>query len=166
MVDDADRLLLFCSGSVQDGSTRWFTPGGGVRPGESHEQAALREVREETGLRAVTLSREVWRGRPWTTVWDGVTFEVRQRYFLARVPAFEVDTSGFEAAERRRTDGGRPRSWRRRRTWYVRPGCRTSWRSCWLTARPTSRPRWMVERQRRDGSHHRATGAATLPPTG
>jgi len=100
LVDDADRLLLFSSGSELDGATRWFTPGGGVRPGESHEQAALREVREETGLRDLTLSREVWRGRPWTAVWDGVTFEVRQRYFLARVPAFEVDTAGFEAAEK------------------------------------------------------------------
>jgi 8-oxo-dGTP pyrophosphatase MutT (NUDIX family) len=26
---------------------RWFTAGGGLKPGESHEQAALRELREE-----------------------------------------------------------------------------------------------------------------------
>lgn len=100
LVDDAERLLLFSSGSELDGTTRWFACGGGVRPGESHEQAALREVREETGLTDVTLSPEVWRGRPWTAVWDGVTYEIRQRYFLARVPTFEIDTSGFEEAEK------------------------------------------------------------------
>lgn len=107
VVDDSDRLLLFSSRNEHDGSTRWFAPGGGVKPGENHQQAALRELREETGLTDVNLSREVWRGRPWIAVWDGVTYEVRQRYFLARVPTFEIDTSGFEEAEETSLTGHR-----------------------------------------------------------
>jgi 8-oxo-dGTP pyrophosphatase MutT (NUDIX family) len=107
LLDDADRLLLFSARNEADGSLRWFTAGGGLEPGESHEQAALRELREETGLTAVALGPEVWRGRPWTAVRDGVVYEVRQRYYLARVPAFAVDTSAFEATEKSAITGHR-----------------------------------------------------------
>ena len=100
MIDDADRLLLFSAGQRADGSLRWFAPGGGVEPGETFEQAAVREIREETGLADVTLSREVWRGRPWIAVRDAIEYEVQQRYFMARVPSFDIDTSGFEDVER------------------------------------------------------------------
>jgi 8-oxo-dGTP pyrophosphatase MutT (NUDIX family) len=44
LADDADRLLLFESEGF------WFTPGGGIEPGETIEQAATRELWEETGL--------------------------------------------------------------------------------------------------------------------
>jgi 8-oxo-dGTP pyrophosphatase MutT (NUDIX family) len=107
LVDDGDRLLLFSAGQRRDGSLRWFAAGGGVRPGETYEQAALREIREETGITGVALSRQVWRGRPWTMVRDGVAYEIEQHYFFARVPAFDIDTSGFEDIERAAITGHR-----------------------------------------------------------
>jgi 8-oxo-dGTP diphosphatase len=47
IVDDRDRLLLAL---WNEGPTRrWTMPGGGVELHESSEEAAIREVREETG---------------------------------------------------------------------------------------------------------------------
>jgi 8-oxo-dGTP diphosphatase len=37
-----------------DGQEYWTLPGGGIQPGESPEQAVIREVAEETGLQALT----------------------------------------------------------------------------------------------------------------
>ncbi|TMR12418.1 NUDIX domain-containing protein [Nonomuraea turkmeniaca] len=107
VIDDADRLLLFSSHNRHDGSARWFTPGGGLQAGENHQGAALRELYEETGLTGVRLGPEVWRGRPWTVERDGVTYEVRQRYYLARVPAFEIDTARMEDFEKASITGHR-----------------------------------------------------------
>lgn len=62
------RVLIYCQNLRQvlvvHASTRatsaattgpsWWSPGGGVHSRESHEQAAVREVREETGLKLLT----------------------------------------------------------------------------------------------------------------
>ena len=148
ILDESDRLLLLSSRDESTGTTRWKAVGGGVRPGESHEQAALRELREETGLTGVALGPEVWRGRPWSATRDGVTYEVRQRYFVLRVPWFEVDTSGFEEFEREAspgTDGGRSTSWPPPTTCCGLPGCRSCWPGCWQQGLPLSRSSWTVD---------------------
>lgn len=51
LIDPEDRVLMFLQyGKDRDVAPRWITPGGGVDPGEHHAQAAIRELREETGL--------------------------------------------------------------------------------------------------------------------
>ncbi|RXK52039.1 NUDIX hydrolase [Halorientalis pallida] len=44
VTDDAGRVLLV----REDGE--WLAPGGEVEPGETHEEALVREVEEETGV--------------------------------------------------------------------------------------------------------------------
>lgn len=57
IVRDAHILLLH---RHKNGREYYTIPGGGVEPGESLQQAAIREAKEETGL-DVTLGRELWR---------------------------------------------------------------------------------------------------------
>jgi 8-oxo-dGTP diphosphatase len=47
--DDAGRLLLVQRG-IEPARGTWSLPGGRVEPGETVDAAAVREVREETGL--------------------------------------------------------------------------------------------------------------------
>ena len=97
LIDDAERVLLFASDS-DSGELFWFPPGGGIEPGETAEQAAHREHREETGLRDLALAGEIGRRRHVFSL-NGVLHDFRERWFLARVPAFTIDTSGFTPLE-------------------------------------------------------------------
>lgn len=45
---DRDRILM--TRHERDGRVHWVLPGGAVEQGETPEQAAVRELREETGL--------------------------------------------------------------------------------------------------------------------
>jgi 8-oxo-dGTP diphosphatase len=47
--DEVGRLLVIQRGHPP-AAGMWTLPGGRVEPGESHEQACVREMREETGL--------------------------------------------------------------------------------------------------------------------
>jgi 8-oxo-dGTP pyrophosphatase MutT (NUDIX family) len=97
LLDDADRLLLFRGVSDETGEAFWYPAGGAIEPGEGAREAAVREIREETGAE-VEIGAEVW-SRRHVVPWGGVTYDCRERWFLARVAAFEIDTSGFTPEE-------------------------------------------------------------------
>jgi ADP-ribose pyrophosphatase YjhB (NUDIX family) len=60
LIDEGGRLLLFRH--VWHDKEFWATPGGGVEPGETVEQAARREAVEELGAREVELV-PAWTGQ-------------------------------------------------------------------------------------------------------
>ncbi len=61
LLDPQARVLLMRYDDPPPNGTNWSTPGGGLEPGESHHEAALRELAEETGWTDIELQRAVHR---------------------------------------------------------------------------------------------------------
>ena len=85
VVDPADRVLLVRF--VLPQKELWATPGGGIDPHETPEQAIVRELAEECGLRDFELGPCIWTRERWVQWprWAGQA----ERIFLVRTEAFE-----------------------------------------------------------------------------
>jgi 8-oxo-dGTP pyrophosphatase MutT (NUDIX family) len=105
-MDDRLRILLFkFEDAVALDPTRpdlriyWVTPGGGVDPGETHEQAALRELWEETGIQLAEVGPWIW-SRERTFHFPDESVLVREQYCLARVSSAEICLTNMLPYER------------------------------------------------------------------
>ncbi|HAE46315.1 MAG: DNA mismatch repair protein MutT [Tistrella sp.] len=88
VVDGDGRILLFrftfLSGPTA-GQGCWATPGGGVEPGESFEQAAVRELYEEVGLVVDHPGPAVFEHEVELRMSDGEIVLAEERFFLIRL---------------------------------------------------------------------------------
>ena len=89
LLDRDDRFLLFLTLAPDtSGVARWLTPGGGVDPGETHLQAAVRELEEETGLVMPNLGEPIW-SHDFIVQWDAADHDTgHAEFFTATVDAF------------------------------------------------------------------------------
>ena len=88
ILDHAGRVLLFrfvYKRGPLAGQDFWGTPGGGVEDGETLEQAALRELVEETGLRRDSVGPAVARREVALQLPDGEHVVQDERFFVIRV---------------------------------------------------------------------------------
>ncbi|MFP1627751.1 NUDIX hydrolase [Streptomyces sp. 5K101] len=83
LLDPQDRILLLHGFEPDDPADDWwFTPGGGVEGDESREEAALRELAEETGITEVDLGPVLWQ-RHCSFPFAGRRWDQDEWYFLA-----------------------------------------------------------------------------------
>src|SRR5262245_49467693 len=109
LVDAADRVLLLRGFDPETPHRRyWFTVGGGLAPGESPAEGAVRELLEETGLplSADEVGEPVWH-EVTEFPFEGRRYRQEQDFYLVRVDSWEVDLSGLNDVERRSTDAHR-----------------------------------------------------------
>jgi 8-oxo-dGTP pyrophosphatase MutT (NUDIX family) len=85
LFDGSGRILLIHE-RLEDGTSHWLTPGGGVEAGEHPRDAAQREAREEAGIEIriapdaepVHVTRRLWS-------WANVCYDQVDEFYVARV---------------------------------------------------------------------------------
>jgi 8-oxo-dGTP pyrophosphatase MutT (NUDIX family) len=109
VLDPSDRILLFFAAigySIEpercpDAKGFWALPGGGLEAGETHLQAARRELREETGIVPDDAALRLIATRDVCYPWKGRIYRSREQYFFTRAVTDVLDASGWGEGDRR-----------------------------------------------------------------
>lgn len=101
------HLLVFSHDDVPLEVVGVQVPAGTIEPGERPEDAVVREVLEETGVRAHVVRAlgveryDVWPAKP----------EVHERHFFQLAPVRADDADRWSAGEEHPSSGGAPHRW-------------------------------------------------------
>lgn len=105
LVDPADAFLLIRAHDpfLADSPSWWHVPGGGLDPGESPEQGAIREIAEEVGLQLTEVGPVVGT-RTSRFQFAGRHYVQQESFFVVRLPErVDVDAAAWTDLERRST---------------------------------------------------------------
>jgi 8-oxo-dGTP pyrophosphatase MutT (NUDIX family) len=98
IVLDPDTRALMFRYDVPGRPPFWVTAGGECEPGESFEDAARRELFEETGITA-DPGMQIAQMTPEFITVEGEPVQADERFFLVRVSEARIDTAGHTALE-------------------------------------------------------------------
>lgn len=103
VTDPLGRILLFrfdhWKGALA-GTGYWATPGGGLEPGETFAQAAIRELEEETGILVAEVGPLIAKRELVMQLDDGEHVLEEERYFHVAAPDDRLSLNGWSDAER------------------------------------------------------------------
>ncbi len=99
VIDPLNRILMFRF-DVAGRPPFWVTAGGECEPGESFEEAARRELLEETGI-ATDPGAQIARTTPEFVTVEGEPVRADERYYLVPVQEAEIDTSRHTELEQK-----------------------------------------------------------------
>ncbi|MBL1076768.1 NUDIX domain-containing protein [Nocardia sp. 2] len=109
LLDEQDRVLLLRGRDPKVPDVQfWFTIGGGIDPGETLREAAIRELHEETGYPA---DSSMLRGPLWRRVavfpFNGELIRSEELFFVLRVKTFDPKPAKLDFIERRSITGNK-----------------------------------------------------------
>jgi 8-oxo-dGTP pyrophosphatase MutT (NUDIX family) len=102
VLDPTRQLLLFRfvhQHGALAGHVFWATPGGGLEPGETFAEAALRELQEETGVVVERIGDPVARREFVMTMPDGEQVVADEQFFVVPVDGQRVLRDRWTALE-------------------------------------------------------------------
>ncbi|HMH59311.1 MAG TPA: NUDIX domain-containing protein [Galbitalea sp.] len=101
LFDEEGSVLLFLTIAPDTSKfARWVTPGGGVDAGETHAEAAVRELFEETGLAIEGPGMGVW-NYDFDVEWDDADHSTgHAEYYVVHTTRFDPSDEGWTDSER------------------------------------------------------------------
>ncbi|WP_426108352.1 NUDIX hydrolase [Pseudomonas sp. TWR1-1-4] len=102
VINPSQEVLLFRfvhNDGPLAGQNYWATPGGGVEAGETFEVAAIRELREETGIKVDTLAASIADRKVPLMLPCGETVLAIEQYYVVHVPDEALSKAEWTAPE-------------------------------------------------------------------
>lgn len=103
IINNTNDVLLFRFTHRDDalaGRSYWATPGGGLEGHETFEQAAIRELYEETGIKRDFIGNSVGNSTFEMLLPKGETVKAEERFFVVRVTDTSITQEGWSQHEK------------------------------------------------------------------